>query len=112
MPKQQAQNEAVTLYVTVQNKEEGIRIGHALVQAKLVACANVMDNVTSIFSWQGETQEESEAILFAKTTKLLVDDTTQAIIENHSYDCPCVVAMPIVGGNSEFIEWIETETRS
>ncbi len=53
-------NDPVTLYVTVPNKEEGIRIGHVLVKSNLVACANVMDNVTSVFSWQGEIQEEAE----------------------------------------------------
>ena len=111
MPKQPA-NEAVTLYVTVQNKEEGIRIGHALVVAKLAACANVMDNVTSVFSWQGETQQETEAIVFAKTMTELIDDATKVIITHHSYDCPCVVALPIIGGNSEFIDWIKSETVS
>ena len=112
MFEQQAENNAVTLYVTIPNKEEGIRIGHILVKANLVACANVMDNVTSIFSWQGQTQEESEAILFAKTERSLVDDATHTIIENHSYDCPCVVALPIIGGNPGFIEWIKSETKS
>lgn len=111
MPEQRA-NDAVTLYVTVPNKEEGIRLGHVLVEAKLAACANVMDNVTSVFSWQGETQQESEAILFAKTQARLVDPATETIIANHSYDCPCVVALPIVGGNSEFMDWIKSETRS
>lgn len=109
---EQFTNDAVTLYVTVPNKEEGIRISHALIEAKLAACANVMDNVTSLFSWQGETQQETEAILFAKTQTLLMDEATKKIIANHSYDCPCVVALPIVGGNSEFIDWIRSETRS
>lgn len=109
---EQYKNQPVTLYVTVQNKEEGIRIGHALVSAKLAACVNVMDNVTSVFSWQGQIQQEAEAILFAKTKSALVDDATKTIIAHHSYDCPCVVALPIVGGNSEFIEWINSETRA
>lgn len=110
MPEQHTKD-AVTLYVTVQNKEEGIRIGRALVEAKLAACANVMDNVTSVFSWQGDLQQETEAILFAKTQTRLVDDATKTIIANHSYDCPCVVALPIVGGNSEFLDWIMAETQ-
>lgn len=108
---EQSTNEPVTLYVTVPNKEEGVRIGHALVKAKLAACANVMDNVTSVFSWQGEIQKESEAILFAKTKSGLVDDATEVIIAHHSYDCPCIVALPIVGGNPEFIDWIRSETQ-
>lgn len=108
----QHQNQPVTLYVTVRNKEEGIRIGHALVEAKLVACVNIIDNVTSVFSWQDEIQQESEAVLFAKTQSALVDEATQTIITHHSYDCPCIVALPIVSGNPEFIDWIASETRS
>ncbi len=110
MPAQQA-NEPVTLYVTVPNKEEGIRIGHLLVEARLAACANVLDNATSVFSWQGEIQQESEAIIFAKTTAGLVDEATKVIIAHHSYDCPCVVTLPIVGGNQEFIDWMRSETQ-
>jgi periplasmic divalent cation tolerance protein len=104
-------NDPVTLYVTVPNKEEGIRIGHVLVKSNLVACANVMDNVTSVFSWQGEIQEEAEAILFAKTRAGLVENATAIIITEHEYECPCVVALPITGGSAEFIDWIKKETQ-
>lgn len=107
----QQPDEPVTLYVTVPNKEEGIRIGHVLIKASLAACANVMDNVTSVFSWQGEIQEEAEAILFAKTRAALIEDATATIIKEHEYDCPCVVALPITGGNAEFIDWIKAETK-
>lgn len=102
---------AVTLYVTVGDKEEGIRIGRAMVEAKLAACANVIDGITSIFSWENQIQDESESVLFAKTRHELIDDATALIIDEHSYDCPCVVALPITGGNPEFIEWIKSETK-
>ncbi len=107
----QQPDEPVTLYVTVPNKEEGIRIGHVLTKARLAACANVMDNVTSVFSWQGEIQEEAEAILFAKTRAALIEDATATIIKEHEYDCPCEVALPIASGNAEFIDWIKAETK-
>lgn len=102
---------AVTLYVTVRDKEEGGRIGRALVEAKLAACANIIDDMTSVFSWEGEIQSSSESLLFAKTRSDLIDDATQLVIKEHSYDCPCVVALPITGGNLEFIDWIRAETR-
>lgn len=108
---EQQPDDPVTLYVTVPSKEEGIRIGHVLVKANLAACANVMDNVTSVFSWQGETQEESEAIIFVKTRAALIEDATTTIIKEHEYDCPCVVALPITDGNAEFIDWIKAETK-
>ena len=102
--------ETVTLYITVGSKQEGIELGRELVGAKLAACANVIDGLTSIFNWEGAVQEEGEALLFAKTRRDLVDAATALVREKHSYDCPCVVALPIVGGNGEFIDWIGGET--
>jgi periplasmic divalent cation tolerance protein len=102
----------VVLYITVPNREEGLRIGRALVEEKLAACANVIDGLTSIFRWEGAVQEESEALLIAKTDRTLVDAASDLVKLEHSYDCPCVVALPIIGGNQDFIGWISAETTS
>lgn len=100
----------VILYITVQNREEGIKIGRTLVDENLAACANVFDGLTSIFRWEGAVQEDGEALLVAKTDRTLVDAATDLVKLEHSYDCPCVVAIPIVGGNQQFIDWIGEET--
>ena len=100
----------VILYITVNDREEGLRIGPALVEENLCACANVSENVTSVFRWEDEIQEASEAVLIAKTQRQHIDAATDLVKLEHSYDCPCVVAVPIVGGNQEFINWIDTET--
>lgn len=100
----------VILYITVQNRDEGIKIGRALVDENLAACANVFDGLTSIFRWEGAVQEDGEALLVAKTDRALIDAATDLVKLEHSYDCPCVVAIPIVGGNQQFIDWIGEET--
>lgn len=100
----------VILYITVPTREEGLAIGRALIEENLCACANVIDGLTSIFRWEGAVQEESEALLIAKTDRTLIDAATDLVKLEHSYDCPCVVAMPIVGGNQQFIDWIALET--
>jgi len=100
----------VVLYITVANKEEGLRIGRALVEENLCACANVMDGLTSIYRWEGEIQEGGETLLIAKTQRSLIDAASDLVKLEHSYDCPCIVALPIVGGNQEFIDWISAET--
>lgn len=102
--------ETVFLYVTVPTADEGRQIGRALVEAELCACANVFGSVTSFFRWEGRIQEEGEAVLIAKTQAKLVEHATQFITEAHSYTCPCVVALPIVGGNESFLQWIVAET--
>ena len=100
----------VILYITVSDREEGLRIGRALVEENLCAFANVSENVTSVFRWEDEIQEASEAVLIAKTQRQHIDAATDLVKLEHSYDCPCVVVVPIVGGNEEFINWIDTET--
>ena len=104
--------EPVVLYITVPNREEGLRIGRALVEEKLAACANVIDGLTSIFRWEGAVQEESEALLIAKTDRALIDAASDLVKLEHSYECPCVVALPIIGGNQDFLGWISAETMS
>lgn len=100
----------VILYITVPTREEGISIGRALVEENLAACANITDGLTSIFRWEGVVKEEGEALLIAKTERALVDAATDLVKMEHSYECPCVVAVPIVGGNQQFIDWIAEET--
>ena len=101
---------ACFIYVTASDSEEARRIGRALVEARLAACANVIDRVTSVYWWQGEVQEGDEAVLIAKTREDLVDDLTAKVKKLHSYECPCVVALPVTGGNAEFLDWIAAET--
>lgn len=105
-----ADAEVVMLYITVPSKEEGVRLGRSLVEDQLAACANVYDGATSIFQWDGEVQEESEALLIAKTTRSLIDAATDLLVLEHPYECPCVVAFPIVGGHRDFIAWVAAQT--
>lgn len=98
------------LYMTAGSAEEARRIGAALVDERLAACANVIDGMTSIYRWEGAVRNDSEAVLIAKTRRDLVDDVVTRVKALHSYTCPCVVALPVVGGNPAFLDWIGQET--
>ena len=100
----------VVLYVTAASNDEAVRIGRIVVDEKLAACANVIPAITSIFRWNGALQEETESVVLIKTRNDLVERATQRIKDIHGYECPCVVALPITGGNSEFLDWIDSET--
>jgi periplasmic divalent cation tolerance protein len=97
-------------YITAGSREEALQIGRALVEERLAACANLIEGVTSIYRWQGEIQEDAEVALFVKTRMDLVPRLTERVVALHSYDCPCVVALPIEGGNQAFLDWITAET--
>lgn len=101
---------AVMIYITAASEEEARTIGRALVDGRLAACANVFPSITSIFRWEGRVTEGHEAALILKTTAGKVEALVAKVQEIHSYSCPCVVALPIVGGAAPFLEWIAGET--
>ena len=99
------------IYMTVGSMDEAARIGKELVSSRLVACVNMIENMRSVYWWEGELQEDSEVILIAKTKESLVPELIQKVKSLHSYDCPCVLSLPILDGNSAFLDWIAEETR-
>jgi periplasmic divalent cation tolerance protein len=98
------------IYVTASSRDEALGLARALVETRLVACANVLNGVTSLYWWDGKVQEDAEAVLICKTRSDLVEAVTAKVTELHSYACPCVVALPISGGNPAFLAWIDAET--
>ena len=98
------------IYVTAGSREEAVGIGRILVESRLAACANVLAPMTSIYWWEGAVNEGDEVPLILKTRDGLVDKVIEKVKSIHSYDCPCVVSLPITGGNPAFLYWIETET--
>jgi periplasmic divalent cation tolerance protein len=100
----------ILIYVTASNEDEAATIGRVLVEDGLVACANVIGQVRSIYRWEGVVQDEHEAVLIAKTTADQVEAVTAKVCALHSNTLPCVVALPILGGNPAFLEWVAAET--
>lgn len=98
------------VYITAANREEALSISRALLAEKLIACANVYDNVTSLYWWQGEIEHNPEAVIIAKTRVLLTAQLTERVKALHSYDTPCIVTVPISGGNPDFLRWIGHQT--
>lgn len=98
------------VYMTAGSLEEARRIGRALVEERLVACVNLLPITRSIYRWQDRVEEAEEVAMIAKTQAPLVDRLTRRVAMLHSYDCPCVVALPIAGGNPEYLAWIAAET--
>ena len=98
------------VYMTAGSAVEAAEIGRELVACRLAACVNVLDGMRSFYWWQGRMEEGREAVLIAKTP----EDRVKALIEKaralHSYDCPCIVSLPIADGHQPFLDWIRAET--
>ena len=101
---------ACLVYMTAETPDQAREIGRALVADRLAACVNVIEGMTSLYWWEGEVEEGAETVLIAKTRGELVERLTDRVKALHSYDCPCVVALPIGAGNPDFLSWIESET--
>jgi len=103
--------DACWIYMTAASPEEAHKVGRALVEERLAACMNVIPGMSSCYWWQGKIEEARETVLIAKTRRELVERLTARVKALHSYSVPCVVALPILGGNPDYLRWIEEETR-
>jgi len=99
------------IYITTNSAEEAEIIGRNLVSRKLAACVNIIGNMKSIYHWEGKIETSDEIVLIAKTKKALVNELIESVKNLHSYKVPCIVAIPIIDGNTDFIQWIRNETK-
>ena len=96
--------------MTAGSIEEAKGIGRILVGQNLAACVNLLENMTSIYIWKDKLEEDQEVVIIAKTRKTLMPKLIETVNSLHSYDCACILELPIQGGNPEFLSWIEKET--
>ncbi|KAL7136762.1 hypothetical protein ABFS83_10G052500 [Erythranthe nasuta] len=102
---------SIVVYVTVPNKEAGKKLAESIVKARLAACVNRVPGVESVYEWKGEIQTDCEELLIIKTRESLLEALTQHVKANHEYEVPEVIALPITGGNSQYLEWIKNSTK-
>jgi periplasmic divalent cation tolerance protein len=102
----------VVILVTAGNREEAEVIADVLLEQNRAACVNIVPAVNSHFLWQGKLEAGQEVLLIVKTQALLVDEVTNLVKTIHSYDVPEIIALPIIGGNPEYLAWIDNETES
>ncbi|MBW2442813.1 MAG: divalent-cation tolerance protein CutA [Deltaproteobacteria bacterium] len=99
------------VYMTAGSKEEARKIGKELVMARLAACVNILDHMNSFYWWDGEIQDDTEVVMIAKTTAARLPDLVEKVKSLHSYDCPCVVSLPVAGGHQPFLDWVAGEVK-
>ncbi len=103
-------NACSLVYVTAENEAQAVELGRTVVVERLAACANILPGMRSIYRWQDALEEASEAVLLLKTADTRAAALVERLLELHPYDCPCVVTVPLSGGNPDFLRWIRSET--
>ena len=100
----------VVVFVTVSSEEEAEKIASLLLEQRKAACVNVVPRISSRFWWRGRLDSAQESLLIIKTRAALVPELTDIVKKAHSYTVPEIVALPVVAGNKDYLDWVDRET--
>jgi len=100
----------IFIYITNPSKEEAKKIAKHLLHKGLIACANIYDNINSLYRWEGKIADEEEFILIAKTIEANFEKVKNEVEKIHSYKISCVVKIPI-SSNKKYFDWIKSEVK-
>ena len=103
--------EYIIIFITASNPNEAEKISNALVSKKLVACSNIISPIHSIFHWKGDICKEDEVLLILKSTAKNFTEIVTEVKKLHSYEIPEIIALPIIKGLQEYLQWISDETK-
>lgn len=102
--------ENIVVFITASSEEEAAIISHGLVEARLAGCVNIVRGVRSIYIWQGKMEDESEVLMIAKTRRELFGPLLKRVKELHGYTVPEVIAVPIIEGSEDYLNWLKEVT--
>ena len=97
----------IVLFITTGSTEEAQQISRVLLEQKKAACVNIVPKVDSRFWWEGKLDSAQESLLIVKSKASLLPEIIKLVKEAHSYEVPEIIALPIIGGNQDYLEWIE-----
>ena len=101
----------ILVYVTCPNVAVAKKIATHTVKNRLAACANILPQMHSVYSWKGKVESAREVVLILKTRATSFKKVEKAVLSLHPYECPCIVAIPITHSFSGYTAWLQAETR-
>lgn len=105
------EEEFIQVFTTTEKREDAERIAQSLIDKKLAACVQIMGPVESTYRWQGKVEKSAEWFCFIKSTRKLYDDLEKAIKAEHPYEVPEIISVPISGGSSDYLQWLQGQVR-
>ena len=91
------------------SRDEAKKFGRTIVEERLAACVNIVPQIDSYFWWNGEVQSDQESLMILKTTEAKIDKLIKFVKENHPYDIPEIITLPVAEGLPDYINWIIDE---
>ena len=100
------------VFMTASTKNEAENITHRLLDERLIACANIIGPISSLYWWKDKVEEANEFLVFMKSRQDLFEKLSTRIKELHSYDVPEIIAVPITAAFPSYLNWINTVVES
>ena len=101
--------ENIVILITATDAEEAENIAEVLLGERQAACVNIVPNINSSFWWEGKLDTTQESLLIVKTKATKLTEIIQSVKTVHSNTVPEIIALPIVGGNQDYLDWIDNE---
>lgn len=101
----------IVLFITTANTDEAQRIAKVLLNERKAACVNIVPEISSLFWWQDKLDSAQESLLIIKTKASVLNEIVRLVRKIHSYDIPEIIALPIIGGNQDYLEWMGKEIK-
>ncbi len=96
----------IVVMVTTATKKEAEKIARSLLEARLIACANILGPVASHFHWSGKIESAEEYMMLMKTKSGVFEAVAEKVRSLHSYEVPEIIALPIVKGSKAYVDWL------
>jgi periplasmic divalent cation tolerance protein len=103
--------ENVVIFVSTGTDKEAHKVAKALLNNRLAACVNIVPKINSLFWWNGTIDSTKESLLIVKSKASVVNEIVALVKEIHSNEIPEIVALPIIGGNPDYLDWIGKEVK-
>jgi periplasmic divalent cation tolerance protein len=102
----------IQVLTTTEKKEDAEKIARTLVRKKLAACAQIIGTISSTYGWKGKVKTTREWLCLIKSEKSLYEELERTIKKIHPYEIPEIIAVPIVAGSREYLEWLDRELQA
>ncbi len=99
----------IVIFITANDAEEAENIAEVLLGQRLAACINIIPSINSSFWWEGKLETAQESMIVVKTEAARLPEIIQSVKTVHSNTVPEIIALPIIGGNQDYLDWIDNE---
>lgn len=96
----------IIVMITAGSRVEAETLAKTIVERRLAACVQILPEMLSVYRWQGTVQRSSEHLLLVKTMHARFAELEREVRLEHTYDTPEVIAIPVVVGSEDYLEWL------